>query len=156
MNYLLSIITFLPLLGAVIVLFLPGDGLKKTFALLATVVTFGVSLLLLTGWQEGAAMQFVEEFAWMPHFDIYYRLGVDGISLWLVLLTTFLMIIAVAFSNQHVRENVGGYMALMLMMETACIGVFLALDLVLFYVFWEFSLIPMYFLIGKWGGQNRV
>jgi NADH-quinone oxidoreductase subunit M len=156
MNYLLSIITFLPLIGAVIVLFVPGDWMKKLVALATSVVTFLVSLLLLTGWQDSAGMQFMEEFAWMPDFGIYYRMGVDGISLWLVLLTTFLMIIAVAFSNQHVKENIGGYMALMLMMETATIGVFLALDLVLFYVFWEFSLIPMYFLIGKWGGQNRV
>ncbi len=156
MNYLLSLITFLPLIGAVILLFLPGDDTKKMAALATSVITFLVSLLLLTGWQDGAGMQFVEEFAWMPDFNIHYRMGVDGISLWLVLLTTFLMIIAVVFSNQHVKENVGGYMALMLLMETATIGVFLALDLVLFYVFWEFSLIPMYFLIGKWGGQNRV
>jgi NADH-quinone oxidoreductase subunit M len=156
MNYLLSIITFLPLIGAVIVLFLPSDGAKKTTALATTVITFLISLLLLTGWQEGAGMQRLEEFAWMPEFDVYYRMGVDGISLWLVLLTTFLMIIAVAFSNQHVKENIGAYMALMLTMETATIGVFLALDLVLFYVFWEFSLIPMYFLIGRWGSQNRI
>lgn len=156
MSNLLSIITFLPLLGALLVLLIPGDGAKKLTALGTTLVTFAVSLLLLTGWTEMAGMQFVEEFAWMPDFDIYYRMGVDGISLWLVLLTTFLMIIAVAFSNQHVTKNVGGYMALMLMMETASIGVFLALDLVLFYVFWEFSLIPMYFLIGKWGSDNRI
>jgi NADH-quinone oxidoreductase subunit M len=156
MNYLLSIITFLPLIGAVIVLFLPGDGAKKTTALASTIITFLVSLLLLTGWQDGADMQFLEELAWMPAFDIYYRLGVDGISLWLVILTTFLMIIAVAFSNQHIKQNVGAYMALMLTMQTATIGVFLALDLVLFFVFWEFSLIPMYFLIGRWGSQNRI
>ncbi|MEZ4633818.1 MAG: hypothetical protein R2873_05880 [Caldilineaceae bacterium] len=112
-------------------LFVPGDGTKKLAALATSVVTFLVSLLLLTGWQNTAGMQFMEEFAWMPDFDIYYRMGVDGISLWLVLLTTFLMIIAVAFSNQHIKENVGGYMALMLMMETATIGVFMALDLVL-------------------------
>jgi NADH-quinone oxidoreductase subunit M len=156
MNYLLSIITFLPLIGALIVIFLPGDSAKKNTTLAATIITFLVSLLLLTGWQDGPGMQFVEELAWMPDFGIYYRLGVDGISVWLVLLTTFLMIIAVAFSNQHVKENVGSYMALMLLMETATIGVFLALDLVLFFVFWEFSLIPMYFLIGRWGGQNRI
>lgn len=156
MNYLLSIITFLPLIGAVIVFFLPDDSAKKTTALASTIITFLVSLLLLTGWQDGVGMQFLEELAWMPAFDIYYRLGVDGISLWLVILTTFLMIIAVAFSNQHVKENVGAYMALMLTMQTATIGVFLALDLVLFFVFWEFSLIPMYFLIGRWGSQNRI
>ncbi len=157
MNFLLSLITFLPLVGALILLAVSGDGAKKSIALGTTLVTFLVSLLLLMNWPEGAAGMVLEEkYAWIPDLDIFYHLGVDGISLWLVLLTTFLMPIAVAFSNQHIKENVGGYMALMLLMQTAMIGVFLSLDLVLFYVFWEFSLIPMYFLIGKWGGQNRV
>ncbi|MGB5049922.1 MAG: proton-conducting transporter membrane subunit, partial [Caldilineaceae bacterium] len=157
MNFLLSIITFLPLLGALILLAVPGDGAKKNIALGTTLVTFLASLLLLVNWPDGAAgMVLVEKYAWIPDLDIFYHLGVDGISLWLVLLTTFLMPIAVAFSNQHIKENVGGYMALMLLMQTSMIGVFLALDLVLFYVFWEFSLIPMYFLIGKWGSQKRV
>ena len=157
MNFLLSIITFLPLLGALILLAAPGDGAKKSIALGTTLVTFLVSLLLLLNWPDDAAGMVLEEkYAWIPDLDIFYHLGVDGISLWLVLLTTFLMPIAVAFSNQHIKENVGGYMALMLLMQTAMIGVFLALDLVLFYVFWEFSLIPMYFLIGKWGSQKRV
>jgi len=157
MNLLLSIITFLPLLGALLLLAAPSDGAKKSIALGTTLVTFVVSLLLLMNWPDGAAGMVLEEkYAWIPDLDIFYHLGVDGISLWLVLLTTFLMPIAVAFSNQHIKENIGGYMALMLLMETAMIGVFLSLDLVLFYVFWEFSLIPMYFLIGKWGSQNRV
>lgn len=157
MNYLLSILIFLPLLGALVVAFLPSKVLQKQTALITAILTFLASLLLLTGWDNAqAGMQFVEHYAWMPDLDIYYHLGVDGISLWLVLLTTFLMPIAIAFSNQHIEENVGGYMALMLLMESAIIGVFLALDLVLFYVFWEFSLIPMYFLIGKWGHQNRI
>ncbi len=153
---MLSILTFLPLVGAIIVLLAPSDNLKKGLAFGATIVTFVVSLLLLPGWQEIPDMQFVERYAWMPDLNIYYHLGVDGISLWLILLTTLLMPIAVAFSNQHVKQNIGGYLALMLLMETAVLGVFLALDLVLFYVFWEFSLIPMAFLIGKWGSQNRV
>ena len=156
MSFLLSILTFLPLVGAAIVLLAPSDSLKKGLAFGATIATFIVSLLLLPGWQEIPDMQFVERYAWMPNLDIYYHLGVDGISLWLVLLTTLLMPISVAFSNQHIKENVGGYLALLLLMETAVLGVFLALDLVLFYVFWEFSLIPMALLIGKWGSQNRV
>lgn len=156
MSFLLSLITFLPVIGAVVVLLSPGDGLKKTIALGTTLATFVVSLLLLPGWQNVPEMQFVERYAWMPELDIFYYLGVDGISLWLVLLTTLLMPIAVAFSNQHVRENVGSYLALMLLMETAVLGVFLSLDLVLFYIFWEFSLIPMALLIGRWGSQNRV
>ena len=153
---MLSVLTFLPLAGAIIVLIAPSDGLKKALAFGAAVATFVVSLLLLPGWQDIPDMQFVERYAWMPGLNIHYHLGVDGISLWLVVLTTFLMPIAVAFSNQHVKQNVGGYLALMLLMETAVLGVFLALDLVLFYVFWEFSLIPMALLIGKWGSDNRV
>ncbi|MDE0196908.1 MAG: NADH-quinone oxidoreductase subunit M [Caldilineaceae bacterium] len=153
---MLSTLTFLPVVGAIVVLLAPSDNLKKWLAFGATIATFVVSLLLLPGWQEIPDMQFVERYAWMPDLNIYYHLGVDGISLWLVLLTTLLMPIAVAFSNQHIKQNLGGYLALMLLMETAVLGVFLALDLVLFYVFWEFSLIPMAFLIGKWGSQNRI
>jgi NADH-quinone oxidoreductase subunit M len=154
--YLLSIITFLPLVGAVVVLAVPGDNLKKTLALLTTLLTFVVSLLLLPNWQNVAAMQFVEELPWFPPLNIRYAMGVDGISLFLVLLTTLLMPIAVYFSNLYVGKRIGAYMALMLLLETAMIGVFLALDLVLFFVFFEASLIPMYFLIGEWGGQNRI
>ncbi len=153
---MLSILTFLPVVGAIIVLLAPSDRLKKGLAFGAAIATFVVSLLLLPGWQEIPDMQFVERYAWMPDLNIYYHLGVDGISLWLVVLTTLLMPIAVAFSNQHIKENIGSYLALMLLMETAVLGVFLALDLVLFYVFWEFSLIPMALLIGKWGSQDRI
>ena len=120
-------------------------------------MTFVVSLLLLVNWQNGqAGMQFVEELPWFPPLDIRYAMGVDGISLFLVLLTTLLMPIAIYFSNLYVHNRLGAYLALMLLLETAMIGVFLALDLVLFFVFFEASLIPMYFLIGEWGGQNRV
>jgi NADH-quinone oxidoreductase subunit M len=155
--YLLTIITFLPLLGSVLVMLIPGDGAKKWLALATTIVTFLVSLLLWTNWQDGyAGMQFVEDTLWFAPLGIRYTLGVDGISLFLVLLTTFLMPIAVYFSILYVDKKIGAYMALMLLLETAMIGVFLALDLVLFFVFFEASLIPMYFLIGEWGGQNRV
>ena len=156
MSYLLSTIVFLPLVGAALVLGVPGDRARKGVALGTTVLTFLVSLLLLVNWQDTPEMQFVERIAWLPDLGVDYYLGVDGISLWLVLLTTFLMPIAVGYSVLYVRENVGIYMALMLLMQTAITGVFLALDLVLFYVFWEFSLIPMYFLIGKWGSERRV
>ncbi len=156
MSYLLSTIVFLPLVGALLVLIAPGDRAKKGVALAATLVTFLVSLLLLVNWQDVPDMQFVERAAWLPDLGVNYALGVDGISLWLVLLTTFIMPIAVGFSALYIKESVGTYMVLMLLMQTAITGVFLALDLVLFYVFWEFSLIPMYFLIGKWGSENRV
>jgi NADH-quinone oxidoreductase subunit M len=154
--YLLSIITFLPLAGALLVALIPGETVKKTLALLVTLLTFVVSLLLLPNWQNVAGMQFVEELPWFPPISMRYALGVDGISLFLVLLTTLLMPIAVYYSNLYVHKRVGAYMALMLLLETAMIGVFVALDLVLFFVFFEASLIPMYFLIGEWGGQNRI
>ncbi len=155
--YLLTVITFLPLVGAVLVTLVPSDGTKKWLALATTGGTFLVSLLLWTNWQQGeAGMQFVEEAVWFAPLGVRYALGVDGISLFLVLLTTFLMPIAVYFSMLYVHKRIGAYMALMLLLETSMLGVFLSLDLVLFFVFFEASLIPMYFLIGEWGGQNRV
>ncbi len=154
---LLSIITFLPLVGAAVVALTAGDRAKKRTALGFSLLTFAVSLLLWVNWQSGAAgMQFVEELPWFPAYGMTYLMGVDGISLFMVLLTTLLMPIAIYFSNLYVDEQPGLYLVLMLVLETAMIGVFLALDLVLFFVFFEFSLIPMYLLIGKWGGDNRI
>jgi NADH-quinone oxidoreductase subunit M len=155
--YLLSIITFLPLVGAIVVALVGGDSAKKQISLVVTLVTFVVSLLLWVGWDNSnAGMQFMEKRPWFPEFGINYIMGVDGISLFLVLLTTLLMPISIYFSNLYVHEQVGLYMVLMLILETSMIGVFLALDLVLFFVFFEFSLIPMYLLIGRWGGVRRV
>ena len=154
---LLTLITFLPLFGALIVALVGGDSAKKAIALIIAILTFLTSLLLLVGWEDGAAgMQFVQEAAWFPAFNINYLIGVDGISLYLVLLTTLLVPIAIHFSNLYVRDQIGLYLVLMLALETAMIGVFVALDLVLFFVFFEFSLIPMYLLIGKWGSGRRV
>lgn len=155
--YLLSIITFLPLLGAAAVLLLHGDQPRKWTALGFSIVTFLVSLLLLANWQDGqAGMQFEELAPWLPSAGLNYHLGVDGISLFIVLLTTLLTPIAIAFSNRFVKDRLGAFLALLLVLETAMVGTFLALDLILFFVFFEFSLIPMYFLIGEWGSQNRV
>ncbi len=154
---ILTIITFLPVLGALVVGLLRSDDQKKAVALATTLLTFLASLVLLFGWEEGqAGMQFVENRHWVRELGLRYFLGVDGISLFLVLLTTFLMPISVYFSNLYVKERIGQYLVLMLLLETAMIGVFLALDLVLFFLFFEASLIPMYFLIGRWGGRNRV
>ncbi len=155
--YLLSIITFLPLLGVLGIVLIKDDGSRKIIALVTTVITFLVSLLLWVQWDSSVAgMQFLEDVAWFPEVDIRYTMGVDGISLFLVLLTTLLMPIAIYFSNLYVHDQVGPYLVLMLILETAMIGVFLALDLILFFVFFEFSLIPMYFLIGRWGSANRI
>ncbi len=154
---LLTVITFLPLVGAIVLVLVPATGSKKGIALLTSLATFLVSLGLLVQWDASAAggMVLKVQHDWFPAIGLTYHLGVDGISLWLVLLTTFIMPIAVAFSNRFVTDRLGQHLALMLLMESAMIGVFLALDLVLFYVFFEFTLIPMYFLIGQWGSENR-
>lgn len=153
---ILSLLTFLPLLGAIVVLIVPQDSIKRWTALGFSLVVFLLSLTLLTGWQAGeAGIQFEERFAWLPGYGIEYYLGVDGISLWLVLLTTLIMPIAIYFSNLYVKEKIGPYLALMLVLGGAMTGVFVALDMLVFFAAFEFTLIPMYFLIGNWGGQNR-
>ncbi len=160
MNYpILSLITFLPLVGALVLLLVPrrNEGTIKTFALAVSLVDFVVSLLLYAYFQGGtAAMQFVESVPWIRELGISYQLGVDGISLWLVLLTTFLTPLAILSSWTAITERVKEYMIFMLLLETGMIGVFVATDLFLFYVFWEAMLVPMYFLIGVWGGPRRI
>ena len=154
---LLSVITFLPLAGALVVLVLPGARLQKWWALLISLATFLISCLLLVWWKNGAAgMQFMERQSWIPQFDIQYLMGVDGLSLFLVLLTTLLTVLVLLFSWEGIEHRLKSYLFLMLLLEAGMIGVFLALDLVLFYVFWELTLVPMYFLIGGWGGPRRV
>ncbi len=155
---LLSLITFLPAVGAAGLLVLPRkrQDLIRGAALGVSVLTFLLSLKLFTDFQVGVGqMQFVEEMAWIPSFGIRYKLGIDGISLFLVLLTTFLTAIAIGAST-GVVHRIKEYMVAMLLLETGMIGVFVALDLVLFYVFWEATLLPMYFLIGIWGGPRRI
>ena len=157
MSFILSITVFLPLVGALILLFLREERAQRVWALFVSLATFLVSLGLLVWWQNGqTGMQFVEQRAWIPAFNIQYYLGVDGISLWLVLLTTFLTPLVIFFSWQSIHSRTRSYYFFMLLMETAMLGVFTALDLILFYVFWEASLVPMYFIIGQWGGPRRV
>ncbi len=152
---LLSAITLLPLVGGLILLALPGERLQKWWALGVSLATFVISCLLFVWWQAGeAGMQFVERLPWVPQFNIQYFLGVDGISLFLVLLTTFLTVLVILFSWEGVEKQLKTFLALLLVLETGMIGVFVALDLVLFYAFWELSLIPMYFLIGGWGDAH--
>jgi NADH-quinone oxidoreductase subunit M len=154
---LLSLVIFLPLCGAVVMVFLRKDTAIKWWALIVTVANFIISLPLYFYFQSGTAeMQFVEYIPWMPDLGVSYHLGIDGISLFLVLLTTFLTPLAVLSSWTYITEKVKEYMIFMLLMETSMVGVFAALDLILFYVFWEATLIPMYFLIGIWGGERRI
>ncbi len=153
---LLSIIIWLPLVGALLVLACQNERRIKIIALTTTILDFLVSLLLLVGWVNDGSMQFQEMFAWVPSLNINYHLGVDGISLFLVLLTTLLGPIVVLFSWRNVKDHLKAFMFLILAQQTGMLGVFLALDLAVFFIFWEFTLIPMYFLIGRWGGKNRI
>ncbi len=160
MENLLSIITFIPLVAALILaLFLRGDDMAarrnaKWLALLATTATFLISLFLLSGFDPfDTGFQFVEETDWI--LGLKYKMGVDGISVLFVLLTTFLMPITIA-ACWDVEVRVKEYMIAFLVLETLMLGVFCALDLVLFYLFFEAGLIPMFLIIGIWGGQARI
>jgi NADH-quinone oxidoreductase subunit M len=154
---LLSLVIFLPLFGAVVTLFLRKDTAIKWWALFVTVANFIISLPLYLTFQSGPAeMQFVEHIPWIPELGVSYYLGIDGISLFLVLLATFLSAVAILSSWTAITERVKEYYIFMLLLEMGMIGVFTALDLFLFYVFWEVTLIPMYFLISMWGGKRRV
>ncbi len=162
-EHLLSLMTFFPLVGMLALLFIPKDngGLLKGFTLVVTLITFFISLPLAFDdvFKTSAAMHYTEFANWISigdYFKMNYNVGIDGISLWLVLLTTFIMPIAVLSTWHAVEKNVKGYMAVMLLLETAMLGAFISLDLFLFYIFWELMLIPMYFMIGIWGGKNRI
>lgn len=161
-SHLLSTVVFLPLLWALAGLLLPagspaGQKATKAWTLLGALFTFGISLFVYGRFEAaGAEFQLMERVAWLPALGINYSVGLDGISLWLVLLTTFLMPIAVLGSFNAVEHRQKGYYFLLLVLETGMLGAFVALDIFLFYVFWEAMLIPMYFLIGIWGGKERV
>jgi NADH-quinone oxidoreductase subunit M len=147
-----------PTAGAILLLFVPRrhDLLLRAGALLVTIVTFALSVPLYLRFDAGMAdYQFVEFARWMPNLGVGYHVGIDGISLLLILLTTFLSFLCVLFSF-NIKKRVKEYMIFLLVLETAMTGVFCALDLVLFYVFWEAVLIPMYFLIGIWGHERRI
>lgn len=134
-----------------------GAQHARWIALLSTLVTFLLSLFLLGGFDgTSAEFQFVEKTPWFVGYDINYHLGVDGISLWLILLTTFLMPICILCSWQSIDKRVGEFMAAFLVLEALVIGTFSSLDLLLFYLFFEAVLIPMYLIIGIWGGKNRI
>ena len=161
-SHILTIIVFLPLAASVVVLLAPAGAhrFSKWFSLVASLVVLELSVPLYTGFRAGyAGPQFAEQVPWISLFGqkaIWYRLGIDGISLFLVLLTTLLTPIAILSSWNAITNRVREYYAFMLILETGMLGVFCSMDLFLFYIFWEAMLIPMYFLIGIWGGPNRV
>jgi len=161
---MLSTIVFLPLVGAILLLLAGGRGdrpdrepLIRNIALITSLVTFAATLLLWSRFDPTSAVyQFEERYAWIPRFGIQYYIGVDGISLFLIVLTGFLTPLALLSSWESVHKNVKAFSFFILALETAMLGVFVSIDLFLFYVFWDAMLIPMYFLIGVWGYERRV
>jgi NADH-quinone oxidoreductase subunit M len=156
---ILTLVTFLPLLGAIIVAVAPATY-ARPLALGTALVTWVVSLLLVLGFsgtaERSGLFQFVVDAPWIPAFGIQFKLGVDGLSLVLVLLTTTLSWISILASFRPIKERIKEYMVSFLVLEVGMIGVFVALDLFLFYIFWEIVLVPMYLIIGIWGGANRI
>ena len=156
----LSLAIWLPILGGVAVLFTGGDTnarWARRLSLLMALAAFAATIPLYTGFDyHTAAMQFVENYSWIPAFNIDYHIGIDGISLPLILLTSFTTVIVVIAGWVVIQTRVSQYMAAFLIMEGLMIGVFSSLDAILFYVFWEAMLIPMFVIIGIWGGPNRV
>ena len=155
---ILTLVTFVPLAGAVLLMLMPrNDRATKWSALVISLVTFILSLHLPVNWTHGApGFQFVVDTQWIASPNIHYHLGVDGISVWLVLLTTFLTPFCVLVSWKSVHGQLKEFFVLMMILETAMIGVFVSLDLFLFYVFWEATLIPMAMMIGMYGHERRI
>jgi NADH-quinone oxidoreductase subunit M len=157
---LLSLAIWTPIVVGVVLLALGRDeqaGMVRWIALIGALVGLAVTVPLYTGFEVGsAAMQFVEKSLWIERFNVHYHLGVDGISLWLVLLTAFITVIVVIAGWEVITERVNQYMGAFLILSGFMIGVFAAQDAMLFYVFFEATLIPMYLIIGIWGGPNKI
>ncbi|MCA9031967.1 MAG: NADH-quinone oxidoreductase subunit M, partial [Planctomycetaceae bacterium] len=154
---LLSLIIFLPTIGALGLYAFDkkAEESMRMFALAITAVTFGLTLFLLGQFDMAqGAMQLQVSIPWVPTWNINYQLGVDGISMPLVLLTSLVSMLAM-MASWSIKDKIRGYLTLFLLLETGMLGVFLSLDFFLFYVFWEVMLLPMYFLIGVWGGPRR-
>ncbi len=158
---LISWMVFSPLIGAFLILFFRDDNekhYKRIFliSIISSLVSFLFSLIIFVNFQASAEMQFVENIKWIESLGVSYRVGLDGISFPLILLTTFLTPIVLLFSWDDIKKRIRLYYFSMLLLETAMLGVFVSLDFFLFYVFWEAMLIPMYFIIGIWGGKKRI
>jgi len=157
----LTLVTFFPLLGVLVLLLLPGENknLMRWTALVTSLLTFGLSLWVLGMFDaSNPDLQLVAQYSWIQvaGWNIQYHMGVDGLSILLVLLTTFLTPISILSTWTAVEDRVRDFMVFFLLLEVGMTGVFLAQDLFLFYIFWEFTLVPMYFLIGIWGGPRRI
>ncbi len=159
---IISFLVFFPFAGVFLLLFIKSDeerndGLLRKAAFVLSLFEFSVSLSLLFYFNSKTPdMQFVEHVTWVKSMGLAYYVGIDGISLWLVMLTTFFVPLCILCSWTYIREKVKAFLISMLLLETAMIGAFVALDLIIFYVFWELMLIPMFLLIGVWGGPRRI
>ncbi len=150
---------FLPLVAAIVAMLMPSDNRSapRWVATIGSIVAFAVSLLLFCGFnQSDPRFQFLVDVPWISSLDVGFRFGLDGISLLMVLLTTFILPIAIVSSRNAIRDREKLYYVMILLLEFGLLGVFMALDTFVFYVFWELVLIPMYFLIGIWGGKDRI
>jgi NADH-quinone oxidoreductase subunit M len=157
---ILSLCIWVPIIGGLWVIFagsrVPANAVRND-ALLLSLVAFALTVILWRDFDNGlAAMQFTEKLAWIAPFDIFYHIGIDGLALPLILLTSFTTVLIVLAAWEVITESVNQYMGAFLILEGLMIGVFSSLDAVLFYVFWEAMLIPMFLIIGIWGGPNRV
>lgn len=160
MHHLLNLLIWLPIIGGVFVL-LTGDdknpNVSRYLALFTVVLTLLVCIPLLMGFDTNTySMQFLEEMPWMPSLGINYSLGIDGLSLLMIVLSIFTNLIVILATWDSVQKRVGQYMAAFLIMQGLLVGVFSAMDAIVFYIFWEATLIPMYLIIGIWGSDNRV
>ncbi len=159
MDHLLSLVVFTPLVGMLLLLLIPGSNkqLIRYWANFVGLLGFVVSLPLMTGFNKGqAGYQFYEHADWIPSIGATYTIGIDGISLLLVLLTTFMGFISILCSWSAIQDRVKEYYAMFLLLQVGMLGVFVSLDFFLFYMFWELVLIPMYFIIGIWGGERKL
>src|SRR6266849_6121337 len=154
-HWVLTALLAWPLVAAVLIWLAP-ERAAKHLALAASLVEFALSVPLWWVFVPAGGMQLVQTFAWIPGWGISYTVGVDGISLFLVLLTTFLVPLSVLGSYTYITKRERSFYALLLLLTTGMIGVFVALDLFFFYVMWEVMLIPMYLIIGVWGGEDRL
>jgi NADH-quinone oxidoreductase subunit M len=158
-SFLLTYLILIPVLGALLVIAIPNNRrqLIRYFGLFISIITFIVSLIIYFQFDSSRpGFQFIHNYAWIPNLNISYLVGIDGLSLILVLLTTFLTPLTLLSSWKAIEKKVKEFTFFILLLEVGMIGVFVSLDLFLFYIFWEAMLIPMYFIIGIWGGQRRI
>src|SRR5438876_6417156 len=157
MDHILSIVLFTPLAGALILLLIPGSNKAaiRLWANVASFIGFLVSLPLVLEFERSKDFQFVEKASWIPSIGAGYHLGIDGLGLLLVMLTTVVGFLAILASWTAIQVRLKEYYAFFLILQTGMLGVFMALDFLLFFVFWETALVPMYFIIAIWGGPRR-